>query len=87
VKALRFLAKWCVENKKSLKIAGMSREKTVPEIDFFEAILSGYEWEFMTRTDQYSLYKLIDATEIVVSIDSAMGDESIGRGKKTACFS
>jgi surface carbohydrate biosynthesis protein len=85
--ALRFLTKWCVENKKSLKIAGMSREKTGPEIDYFEAILSGYEWEYLPRTDQYSSYKSVDAAEIVVSIDSAMGIESIGRGNKTAYFS
>ena len=83
--ALRFLAKWCVENKQSLKIAGMSTEKTSQEIDFFEDILSGYEWEYLTRTD-LSSYKLIDAADIVIGIDSTLVYESIGRGKKTAAF-
>jgi surface carbohydrate biosynthesis protein len=85
--ALRFLAKWTVKKKKSLKIAGMSRDKTGQEIDFFETILSGLPWEYLPRTDLYSSYKSIDAAEIVVNIDSAMGDESISRGKKTASFS
>ena len=65
----------------------MSSEKTGQEIDFFKTILSGWAWEYLPRTDLYSSYKSIDAAEIVVNIDSAMGDESIGRGKKTACFS
>ena len=85
--ALRFLSSWCVENKKSLKIAGASAEKTGPEIDFFKAILSGCEWEYLPQIDQYNSYKLVDAAEIVVFIESTLGYESIVRGKKTAAFS
>jgi surface carbohydrate biosynthesis protein len=84
---LRFLAKWCVEHKKSLKIAGMSQEKTSLEIDFFEAILGGCTWEYLPRTGRYNSYKLVDSADIVVGIDSTLSYESIGRGKKTAFFS
>jgi surface carbohydrate biosynthesis protein len=86
VVALRFLAKWCVENKKSLKIASMSPGKTGPEFDFFEAILSGCSWEYIPKIGLNSSYKLVDAAEIVVGIDSTLVYESIGRGKKTASF-
>ena len=85
--ALRFIAKWCIENQKSLKIAGASVAKAGPETDFFEVVLSGYAWEYIPKIGHYSSYKLVDAAEIVVFIDSTLGYESIARGKKTASFS
>jgi surface carbohydrate biosynthesis protein len=84
--ALRFLAKWCVENKKSLQIAGVSTEKSGPEPDFYEAILNGCAWEYIPKTEQFSSYKLVGAAEIVVFLDSTLGYESLGRGKKTAAL-
>jgi len=84
---LRFLAKWCTENKKYLKVAGFTKESTGPEVAFFDAVLNGCSWEYMPRTDKYSSYKMVDAAEIVVFIDSTLGYEAIARGKKTAGFS
>jgi surface carbohydrate biosynthesis protein len=83
---LRFLAKWCVENKMTLKIAGFSLEKTGTEKDYYEAILSGCSWEYMPKLGLHSSYKLVDAAEIVVAIDSTLIYESISRGNKTASF-
>ena len=75
-----------MKDKTLLKIACLSSEKTGPEIDFFEAILSGCSWEYIPKIGLNSSYKLVDAAEIVVGIDSTLVYESIGRGKKTASF-
>ena len=83
---LRFLAKWCYDKKKSLHIAG-SQWETKTEIDYLESILGDYDWKYITKTDIYSSYKLIDTAEIVVGIDSTLIYESVARGCKTAHFS
>ncbi|CAM8362201.1 Surface carbohydrate biosynthesis protein, Leptospira [Candidatus Methylopumilus universalis] len=83
---LKFLAKWCIENNKHLKIAGISGKKEGPETDFYKKILSDFKYELIPRLDMYSPYKLIDTAEIVVFVDSALGYEAIGRGKKVAAF-
>lgn len=85
--AIKFLSRWCTENKMRLKICAMSSEKTGPENQFYADILNGCVWEYIPRSDQYSSYKLVDTAQIVVFIDSTLGYESIGRGKKTASFS
>lgn len=84
--AIKFLAKWCIENNKHLKIAGISGKKEGPETDFYKKILSDFKYELIPRLDIYSSYKLIDTAEIVVFVDSALGYEAMGRGKKVAAF-
>ncbi len=84
---LKFLAKWCIDHNKFLKIAGVSLENIEQEIAFFESFLSGCGWEYIPRSDQYSSYRSVDAAEIVVFIDSTLGYEAAARGKKTASFS
>lgn len=86
-RALNFLSKWCVENNKRLQICGVSTHKECAEFDFYSARLTGCLWEFIPRVDIYSSYKLIDAAEIVVFIDSTLGSEALSRGKKVAGFS
>jgi surface carbohydrate biosynthesis protein len=81
------LGKWCAKNNMRLKICAMSSEHTSQEKEFYADLLRGSEWEYMPRSDQYTSYKLVDAAKIVVFIDSTLGYESIGRGKKTASFS
>ena len=84
---LEFLDKWCAENNKILEICGRGKDKDGPERDFYADQLNNCEWQFKPITDNFSSYKLIDDAEIVVCIDSTLGYESIGRGKKTAIFS
>jgi surface carbohydrate biosynthesis protein len=87
VKVLEFLDIWCAENNKTLQICGRGKAYNGPEKDFYADRLNNCEWQYKPSTDNYSSYKLIDDAEIVVSIDSTLGYESIGRGKKTAIFS
>ncbi len=85
---LNFLANWCVNNNKTLKIAACGRhcDKDCSEADFYESICGLHSYSFIPHLEPYGTYKLIDATEIVVTIDSTMGLEAIARGKKTAFF-
>lgn len=87
VQVLSFLKEWCADNKMRLLICGRSQDEIGPERDFFADILTECAWEYVPMTDSNSSYRLVDTAGIVVFIDSTLGYESIGRGKKTACLS
>ncbi len=88
VRVLGFLSKWCVENNKLLRIAGaFMLDEQSGERDLFAEHLNKCMWEYSPKVGSDSSYKLVDVAEIVVFIDSALGFESIGRGKKTAGLS
>ena len=85
--ALKFMSEWCAGNQRTLRVAGCLQEDQGGEREFYASLLRGCSWEFVPRTDAYSSYRLVDAAHIVVFIDSALGFEAIGRGKRTAGFS
>jgi surface carbohydrate biosynthesis protein len=87
IRVIGFLGEWCTTNRKILRICGRGSEKSGPEHDFYADHLKDRAWEYVPRSDSHSAYKLIDAAEIVVSIDSTLGYESLGRGKRTAGLS
>lgn len=89
IKVLKLLSKWCIENKKNLKICGREDTKSNAEKSFFNNCLKqfNHKWTYIPKTNFYSSYKLIDMAHIVVCIDSTLGYESIARGKRTAFFS
>lgn len=84
---LKFLQRWCINNKKKLRIAGRVSGSHNPEHEFYDEYLAGGDWEYIPKSDKCSSYKLVDESNITVFIDSALGYESIGRGNKTASFS
>lgn len=87
-KSLKFLAKWCAENHKSLKIAGCGQKGGDDnETDFYASILAPHSYTFVPRLSNNYSYRLIDSAEIVVCVDSTLGFESIARKNKTAFFS
>jgi hypothetical protein len=86
VKVLCFLNKWCAQNDKRLQICSHHFEDDGTEKGFYAKYLDGCIWEIMPKSDNYSSYNLVDAAEIVVSLDSTLGYEAFGRGKKTAIF-
>lgn len=49
--------------------------------------LAGHACEFLEFKGSYSSYKAIDVADVIVSIDSTLGYESLARGNKTAMFS
>jgi surface carbohydrate biosynthesis protein len=87
VRALKFLSKWCTENRKLLRICGRGIDEQGLEQRFYADILKDCTWEYIPRPDKFGSYKLVDNAEIVVFIDSTLGYESLGRGNKTASFS
>jgi len=84
---LGFLKDWCVVNGKRLIVGGRVLGDTMQERAFYEGLLHGCDWEYAERSEIYSTYKLIDAADIVATIDSTMGYEALSRGKKTGFFS
>ena len=86
---LYFLGDWCFVNNKKLVICGREKVKDSSEYEFYIDKLSNSKcsWEFIPRKDHQNSYKLLDSAQIVVSIDSTLGYESISRGNKTAIFS
>ena len=86
---LNFLSDWCFVNNKKLVICGREKVKDSSEYEFYIDKLSNSKcsWKFIPRKDHQNSYKLLDSSQIVVSIDSTLGYESISRGNKTAIFS
>lgn len=84
---IRFLRKWCKANDKHLTICGFQEGKGKDEQAWYAQLLSGSKWGYIPRSSVYNSYYLLDRAELVVVIDSTLGYESLGRGKKTAFFS
>jgi surface carbohydrate biosynthesis protein len=84
---IKFLSDWCNRNKKNLLIIGSQKEDSVFEKNFYSNIIGEENFQFIPKTDLFSSYRMIMQSEIVVFIDSTLGYESYGLGKKTASFS
>jgi len=84
---LPLLQSWCRSRGKSLEIVGVSNDLFKQEKNFFDSILPVGSYTFVPAAPFPSAYKLIDSAEMVVSIDSTLGYESLARGKRVACFS
>ena len=89
IKVLKFLSHWCFVNNKKLIICGREKNIDNSEREFYIENLSNFKcnWKFIPRGDYQNSYKLLDSSQIVVSIDSTLAYESISRGNKTAFFS
>lgn len=85
--AIGFLGRWCRDNRRILRVCGRESRESSSERDFFASELNGCAWEFIPRSSGSGAYVLIDSAEIVVTVDSTLGYEAIGRGKKTAALS
>jgi len=84
---LEFLDGWCIENNLSLNISSFYSESNSNELIYYSSILRSDNWKILPRVGLFSSYGYIDSCKIVVSIDSTLGYESIGRGNRTAIFS
>lgn len=83
---LNLLQKYCNKNKLVLKISACSPDQSEEECDYFRSISGNVSLEVFKREKTWSSYENIDMAEFVVFIDSALGYESLARGKKTAAF-
>lgn len=76
------------ENKRLMIIPRSSKYDNlrVEEEAYFQK-LAGCELEFLEPGEPYSSYQALDMADVVVTIDSTLGYESLARGRKTAIFS
>lgn len=87
---LSFLEYYCSKHNKKLRIIPRHLPETSShdeERKYFESILKG-KVEFLSyEGDNFSSYKALHASEVVLTIDSTLGYEAAVRGVKTAFFS
>ncbi|MEI8024642.1 MAG: LA_1612 family putative O-antigen biosynthesis protein, partial [Actinomycetota bacterium] len=81
---VRALDKYCEENELRLVICGKRDQTHTYEREFFESILQPKKPNFLVRENGSSTYDAIDATGLVVTIDSTIGYESLSIGKRVA---
>ena len=84
---LNWLADWCQSQHKRLLVAGRDSEAQGEERAFYSKYLKGIEWEYFPRSNGYSSYELVDKAEMLVTIDSTLGYESLCRNTKLAFLS
>jgi surface carbohydrate biosynthesis protein len=86
---VQLLDDYAKNNNKRLKIILKNLEQNALvslEKDYFKKIL-GYEPDFQKKQGPKSSYGFLDSSEVVVTIESTLGYESIARGNKTAICS
>ena len=83
---IQFLAQYAKEKNKRLVIIPRLKGNIDQEKEYHIKLL-GYEPEFIFLPGLFPNYKAIDSAEVIVSLDSTLGYESISRGNKTAIFS
>ena len=84
---VRALDKYCEENELRLVVCGKRDQTHTYEREFFENILQPKKPNFLIRESGSSTYDAIDATGLVVTIDSTIGYESLSIGKRVAFMS
>lgn len=82
------LVKYSFKHSKCLKIVLRNNEEGTlrnVEMAYFKKLL-GNECHFYQFSGKFPTYQALDSAEVVVTIDSTLGYESISRGNKTAFF-
>ena len=85
-KLLAFFAKYCELENLRLQVCGAPSKTTGEEYEFFNTRIGNTNWDFIPSSSLYGSYDVIDSAEYVVFVESALGYESLARGKKTAAF-
>lgn len=82
----KYLADFAIKNSVEIHVAGVmpDRERIDAEKEWFTEQLAGSNWKFHERSKAESSYLLINDADVVVTVDSTMGYESLALGKKTA---
>jgi surface carbohydrate biosynthesis protein len=85
---IQCLMRYAKENNKRLIVIPCNRDKDLlrQEKDYMRELM-GIEPEFHEPFGLYSSYDAVDSAEVVVTLDSTLGFESIARCNKTAIFS
>jgi surface carbohydrate biosynthesis protein len=84
---VRALASYCEQKGLRLVICGKRDQTQTYERDFFDKVLHPQKPIFLPRETGSSTYDAIEATGLVVTIDSTIGYESLSIGKRVAFIS
>lgn len=86
---VKYLSQFCIENKYEFFILGrpQTEARMADEINFYNLCLKKNEWKYVRpETKHKASYIEIDKHEIVASITSTLGYESLARKNKTIIF-
>lgn len=86
---IKYLSKFCIKNDYQFFILGrpQTQARMKDEINFYNFYLNKDEWKYIRpETKQKASYIEIDKHEIVASITSTLGYESLSRKNKTIIF-
>lgn len=83
---IQYLDSWCSDHGKTLRVCGRETEKFGPEYQYFKKRITKSSWVYEPSSSPLGAYQQLDAANIVVTVDSTLGYESLARGGKTAFF-
>ena len=86
-KIVRFLAAHSKQTGQSFAVLGKRTDSVSYEREFFVTAASPQEVQFIPRTSETSTYEFCNSASIVVTTDSTIGYEFLGRGKKVVFLS
>lgn len=83
---IKYLDTWCYERGKVLRICGRERGNSGFEYQYYKNQIKKSAWIYEPNLSEFGCYQLVDACNIIVTVDSTLGYESLARGRKTAFF-
>ena len=83
----KLVAQYCVSNNFSFTVCGKRDNTRADEYEFFKESIGLLPWSYKPRTSTYSTYEIADSANVIVSIDSTVGQEFLARGKRVAFMS
>ena len=85
---INHLKKFIQENKNiNLAVLGCKMTTRKKELKYFQSKLKGINFKFIPKEINRETYQIIDQANVLISIDSTLGYESISRGNKICIFS
>lgn len=84
---VHFLAKRAIRTNQSLAVLGKRSDSSPFERDYFISAADPAPVHFIPRTSEFSTYEFCKSASLIVTVDSAVGHEFLGRGKKVVFLS
>lgn len=83
----RFLAQYCKDHALEFTVCGKRDQSSTDERDFFSRAIGPLPWKFIPRDASASSYESLESASVIVTVDSTLGYEFLGRGSRVAFFS
>jgi surface carbohydrate biosynthesis protein len=86
-RVVRFLAERSIRTNQSLAVLGKRSDSSPFEREYFVSAADPAPVHFIPRTSEFSTYEFCKSASLIVTVDSAVGHEFLGRGKKVVFLS